>query len=34
MVISKKIKGEIDYNDGEFAEVQPCGIERIEKDLN
>ena len=33
MVISKKVKGEIDYNDGEFAEVQTCGIEGIEKDL-
>jgi hypothetical protein len=33
MVICKKVKGEIDYNDGEFAEVQTCGIEGIEKDL-
>ena len=33
MVISKKVKDEIDYNDGEFAEVQTCGIEGIEKDL-
>jgi len=24
MVISKKVKGEIDYNDGELAEVQPA----------
>ena len=33
MIISKKVKGEIDYNDGEFAEVQTSGIEGIEKDL-
>jgi hypothetical protein len=34
MVFSKKVKGEIDYNDGEFAEVQTSGIEGIEKDLS
>lgn len=33
MIITKKVKGEIDHNDGEFAEVQTFGIEGIEKDL-
>ena len=33
MVISKKVKGEIDYNDGEFAEIQTSGIEGTEDDL-
>jgi hypothetical protein len=33
MIISKKVKGEVDYNDGEFAEVQNSGIEGIEEDL-
>ena len=33
MIIRKKVKGEVDYNDGEFAEIQMSGIEGIEKDL-
>jgi hypothetical protein len=33
MVINKKTKGEIDYNDGEFAEIQTSGIEGSEEDL-
>ena len=33
MVIRKQAKGEVEYNDGEFAEVQTLGIEGIEQDL-
>jgi|HubBroStandDraft_4_1064222.scaffolds.fasta_scaffold11265_2 hypothetical protein len=33
MVINKKVKGEIDYDDGEFAEIHNSGIEGIEEDL-
>ena len=33
MLISKRVAGEVDYNDGEFAEVQTIGIEGIEEDL-
>jgi hypothetical protein len=33
MLISKRVEGEVDYNDGEFAEVLTFGIEGIEKDL-
>ena len=33
MVIRKKVEGRVDYNDGEFAEVQTVGIEGIEQDL-
>jgi hypothetical protein len=33
MVMRKKVEGQIDYNDGEFAEVQSIGIKGIEKDL-
>jgi hypothetical protein len=29
----KRIEGEIQYNDGEFAEVKTNGIEGIEKNL-
>ena len=32
LVVRKRVDGEIRYNDGEFAEVQPVGIEKIEKD--
>jgi len=33
MVIGKKVKGEIDYNDGEFVEIQPAGIEGIDEGI-
>jgi hypothetical protein len=33
MIVTKKIEGEVSYNDGEFAEVNTIGIEGIEKDL-
>ncbi len=33
MVVRKKVEGEVQFNDGEFAEVQTIGIEAIEKDL-
>jgi hypothetical protein len=29
----KKVEGEVEFNDGEFAEIQTYGIEGIEKDL-
>ena len=32
MAIRKKVEGRVDYNDGEFAEVQTVGIEGIEQD--
>jgi hypothetical protein len=31
--VYKRIEGEIQYNDGQFAEVQTNGIEGIEKNL-
>lgn len=33
LLISKAVKGRIQYNDGEFAEVQTVGIEGIEENL-
>ena len=33
MVIRKKVKGVVEFNDGDFAEVQTVGIEGIEKNL-
>ena len=33
MVTSKRVEGEVEYNDGEFAEVQTIGIEGIEQGL-
>lgn len=33
IVVRKKTKGRVDYNDGEFAEVQIVGVEGIEEDL-
>jgi len=33
MFTSKRVEGEVEYNDGEFAEIQTIGIEGIEKDL-
>jgi hypothetical protein len=33
MLTSKRVEGRIEYNDGEFAEVQTIGIEGIEKNL-
>jgi hypothetical protein len=33
MLTRKKVEGEIQYNDGEFAEIQTVGIEGIEKGL-
>jgi hypothetical protein len=29
----KRVHGEVEHNDGEFAEIQTMGIEGIEKDL-
>jgi hypothetical protein len=29
----KRVHGEVEHNDGEFAEIQTVGIEGIEKDL-
>ena len=33
MIVTKKVEGEVEFNDGEFVEVQTYGIEGIEKDL-
>jgi hypothetical protein len=33
MIISKKVEGKVDYDDGEFEEVKTIGIERIEKNF-
>ena len=33
MLTSKRVKGRVEYNDGEFAEVQLIGIEGLEKNL-
>ena len=33
MIVTKKVEGEVDYNDGEFAEVKTFGIEGIENGL-
>jgi len=33
MVVRKRVAGWIEYNDGEFAEVQTVGTEGIEEDL-
>jgi hypothetical protein len=33
IVVRKRVKGRVDYNDGEFADVQTVGIEGVEKDL-
>jgi hypothetical protein len=33
IVVQKKVHGQVDYNDGEFAEVQVAGVEGIEKGL-
>jgi hypothetical protein len=33
MVVRKKVEGRVDFNDGEFAEVQTVGIEGIELNL-
>ena len=33
VVVRKKVEGRVQYNDGEFVEVQTVGIEGIEKDL-
>ena len=33
MVVRKRVEGQIEYNDGEFAEIQTVGIEGIEEDL-
>jgi hypothetical protein len=33
IVVQKRVTGRVDYNDGEFAEVQTVGIEGIEEDL-
>ena len=33
MTVTKRVEGEVEFNDGEFAEIQTYGIEGIEKDL-
>ena len=33
MLTSKRVEGRVEYNDGEFAEIQTIGIEGIEKNL-
>lgn len=33
MVIRQRVEGEVEYNDGEIAEVQTFGIEGIDTDL-
>jgi len=33
MLTTKRVEGRVEYNDGEFAEIQTIGIEGIEKDL-
>ena len=33
MIIHQKLQGQVEYNDGEFAEVLTVGMEAIEKNL-
>jgi hypothetical protein len=33
IVFRKQVHGEVEFNDGEFAEIQAVGIHGIEKDL-
>jgi hypothetical protein len=33
IVVRKKVEGRVEYNNGEFAEVQTVGIEGIEQNL-
>jgi hypothetical protein len=33
IVLRKQVHGEVEFNDGEFAEIQTVGIHGIEKDL-
>jgi len=33
VIITKRVEGEVDYNDGDFAEVNTIGVEGKEKDL-
>lgn len=33
IIVSTRTEGEVQYNDGEFAEIQTNGIDGIEKDL-
>jgi hypothetical protein len=33
IVSQERVRGEVEYNDGEFAEIQTVGIEGGEKDL-
>jgi len=33
MLTTKRVEGRVEYNDGEFAEVQTIGIEGIEENL-
>jgi hypothetical protein len=33
IVSQNRVNGEVEYNDGDFAEIQTVGIEGIEKDL-
>jgi hypothetical protein len=33
MLTSKRVEGKVEYNDGEFAEIQTIGIEGVEKNL-
>jgi phosphoribosylanthranilate isomerase len=34
MVVRKRVKGRVEYNDGEFAEIQTVGILGIEENLS
>jgi hypothetical protein len=33
VIVTKKVEGEVDYNNGEFAELKTIGIEGIEDGL-
>ncbi len=33
LIFRKRVQGEIEYNDGEFAEIQTVGIDGIERNL-
>jgi hypothetical protein len=33
IISQKRVHGEVEYNDGEFAEIQTVGIDGMEKDL-
>jgi hypothetical protein len=33
LIVRKKVRGQVEYNDGEFAEIQTSGREGVEDDL-